>query len=52
MAMKIKAPAVRRSQAVPLGPTMGNRPTARAELNWTDRIEVTASSQGGIRVKG
>lgn len=41
---------VKRSQAVPAGPTTGNRCTENAEPNWTDSIAVTASAQGGVEV--
>jgi len=48
IARKMSAPAVRRSHAVPAGPTVPIRFTERADPSCTESIAVIASAQGGI----
>ena len=49
MAMKIRAPAVSRSHAVPPAPTVSISPTLNAEPSCTDSIEAMARLHGGTR---
>lgn len=49
IARKTIAPAVRRSHAVPAGPTIVNRCVDRADPAWTESIATTARVHAGTR---